>query len=112
MTAGKSIFDEVTAKTRHRRPDTSRAEASWIVQAVPARDQFEACTLTIEQWLANSDADGHFSFIAGTFVGRHQIPRNKRRLCPCNGQQALTIPAAPPIIRLLCRKQTGFSRLR
>jgi len=57
MTAGKSIFDEVTAKTRHRRPDTSRVEASWIVQAVPARDQFEACTLTIEQWLANSDAD-------------------------------------------------------
>lgn len=57
MTADRSIFDEVTAKTRHRRADTSRAEAGWIVQAVPARDQFEACTLTMAQWLANSDAD-------------------------------------------------------
>jgi len=31
---------------------------SWIAQAVPPRDQFETCTLTIEQWLANEEEDG------------------------------------------------------
>jgi hypothetical protein len=36
-----------------------RGEVEWRIQAVPPRDQFETCTLTIEQWLANTDTDGY-----------------------------------------------------
>ncbi len=31
----------------------------WRVQECFPRDQFESCTLTIEQWLSNSDHDGY-----------------------------------------------------
>ncbi len=32
--------------------------ASWKLQVTNPRDQFENCTLTIIQWLQNSDQDG------------------------------------------------------
>jgi|SRR2546426_1145215 len=32
---------------------------SWKVQECTPRDQFETCTLTVEQWLANDEEDGY-----------------------------------------------------
>jgi hypothetical protein len=37
----------------HREP-----QITWRAQIVPARDQFEGCTLTVEQWLALADQSG------------------------------------------------------
>lgn len=34
------------------------SEIAWKLQVVPPRDFFGNCTLTIEQWLANDEADG------------------------------------------------------
>ena len=36
----------------------STSKAPWKVQECTPRDQFETCTLTIEQWLSNTDEDG------------------------------------------------------
>ena len=33
-------------------------KAAWKVQECTPRDQFNTCTLTIEQWLANTEVDG------------------------------------------------------
>src|SRR5262245_23473612 len=30
----------------------------WTIQECLPRDQFETCTMTVEQWLANTDRDG------------------------------------------------------
>jgi hypothetical protein len=49
---GKSLFDGL-ANAKGRSP------VQWKVQECFPRDQFETCTLTIEQWLANSDDDGY-----------------------------------------------------
>jgi hypothetical protein len=35
-----------------------RSVVEWKVQESLPRDQFEACTLTVEQWLANTDGSG------------------------------------------------------
>lgn len=37
--------------------EQTRSPETWRVQKCLPRDQFETCTLTIEQWLANTERD-------------------------------------------------------
>lgn len=48
----RSLFDDLASAKR-------QPTVQWKVQECFPRDQFETCTLTIEQWLANSDDDGY-----------------------------------------------------
>lgn len=48
----KSLFHNVAGTP-------AKQTVQWQVQECPPRDHFETCTLTIEQWLANSDTDGY-----------------------------------------------------
>lgn len=51
-TPRKSIFDNLAGAK-------AQPPIQWKVQECFPRDQFETCTLTIEQWLSNSDSDGY-----------------------------------------------------
>lgn len=51
-TSKSSIWDALNAAK-------AAPPIQWKVQECFPRDQFETCTMTIEQWLANSERDGY-----------------------------------------------------
>jgi len=54
--------DDPAARMRDRPAqelEVSPSRATWKVQQCTPRDQFETCTVTVEQWLSNAADDGY-----------------------------------------------------